>query len=291
MRRASLRPERRERTQGDMYSDYEEAITLPRYNRCLSGEYLDTIRMSVPAEHLVQISPIPVIVVTPPLPSRGSLPADMRLALDSILAGGPQSTSSDDAAHDTRNSVVWSESGATCGSGDSDESDAPPNTYPVTLGTRYRLDLDVERIRFSVGEVLSAVHACSRSAPSSGATTINSLEVDGAPSASSAIPASACGSGFVVVTEEMARLSPDDVARDTGTDSLRRVAPEGGECPPTWRHAMYISSLVWPIQRNRERRSAQRDKPLPPVKARARWCGAGFLARTLCGGRRSERGC
>ncbi|RDX47569.1 hypothetical protein OH76DRAFT_772787 [Lentinus brumalis] len=247
--------------------------------------------MTAPAEHPVQISPIPVIVVTPPLPSRGSLPADMRLALDSILASGPRLISSDDAALDTRNSVVWSESGATCGSGDSDDSDGPSNAHPVSLGTHDRLDLDLERIRFSVGEVLSALHACCRSAPSSGATTIDSLEVDGAPSASPANPASACGSGFVVVTEEMARSSPDDVARDTGTDSLRRVAPEGGECPPTWRHAMYISSLVWPIQRNRERRSTHRDKPLPPVKARTRWCGAGFLARTLCVGRRCERGC
>lgn len=86
-------------------------------------------RMTAPAKHSVQMTPVPVIVVTQALPSRDSTPADMRAALDSvstlshtsfssqqlthsscqILASGLRSMSHDDAVHDTVHSVVWSE--------------------------------------------------------------------------------------------------------------------------------------------------------------------------------------
>ncbi|KAI0710301.1 hypothetical protein C8T65DRAFT_739753 [Cerioporus squamosus] len=201
--------------------------------------------MTTPAE---QDLPIPSIVITPVLPSRDSLPADMRVALDSILGSGPRSGSSADDLHDTEDSVAWSEAGATCGSSDSADTEvphAPPITQSVPADTHYRVDLDLECQRFSVGEVLSALHASFRSTAGSDATVEDSLVVDGTHSAPIANPVSSCGSGFLVVTDE---IPPDDVADGVSTGSLRRMPPPAGECPPTWRHAMYVSSLVWPVK-------------------------------------------
>ncbi|RPD57355.1 hypothetical protein L226DRAFT_573393 [Lentinus tigrinus ALCF2SS1-7] len=238
------------------------------------------------------MSQLPTIVITPALPSRDSLPTDMRSALDSILSSQTTSTPSPLTTCDTGNRVVWPEElDVTDGlSGDDDDDEGPstlPNTQSVTA--EYRLDLDIECLRFSLGDTLSALYAsyCGTSGPDS--TTEDSLMVDsdGPASTLSTNPSASCGSGFFVVTEDMAPVSSDEVACDAGTGSVRRVVPKTGECPPTWRHAMYVSSLVWPVQRDREGRTAQRDKPLPPVKSKLRWCGMDSLARTLRIGRQS----
>ena len=204
-----------------------------------------------------------------------------------ILASGSQSRAAPDIAPNTEVGELWPEVDVTSafsdGTDDTEEPNPPQHTPSVSADTQYRLDVDLGSTRFSLGDALSTLYAsfCGTSGPDPATDDSLVVDSDEPALAPSDHPSSSCGSEFLVVTDEMAQLSTDDLAAEAGTGSVRRAAPEARTCPPTWRHAMYISSLVWPSQREREARLAKRDKPLPPVKTKSHWCGVDSLARAL----------
>ncbi|KAI0800335.1 hypothetical protein C8Q74DRAFT_1364096 [Fomes fomentarius] len=202
---------------------------------------------------------IPDIVITPAMPSRQSLPEDMRSVLDSIVGSASPSTSThalerntDTAVHSTTELV------GDDGPEEGGDIEVPhtPSTSPAAAENHYLLQLDFENTRFSMGDVLSALKATSRENSRSGTGSEGSLAVD-TPGASRAN--SPCGSDFVVVTDDMARSAEQEY--DLTSITTRRDVPFTGKCPPTWRHAM------------RRQSSSSGSK--------WRWCGIDILARTL----------
>lgn len=157
-----------------------------------------------------------------------------------------------------------------------------PSTSPAAAENHYLLQLDFENTRFSMGDVLSAPNASSSENCRPGTGSEGSLAVD-TPGASRAN--SPCGSDFVVVTDDMARNAEQECYLTSIT--TRRDVPFTGECPPTWRHAMYVSTNVWPLQRSDAHWGRMRQSSSSGSKWR--WCGIDILARTLGFTRRTLR--
>lgn len=165
---------------------------------------------------------------------------------------------------------------------DTEVPHAPSPSQPAAAETDFLLQLDFENTRFSMGDVLSALdHSCggSSSTRDSAGAMMNAADEPR--------PESACGSEYVVVTEEMSQPVPEheNYLTENGlhqsgvaTDSLRRAHPYGGVCPPAWRHAMYVSALVWPAQQeNGDQHSSQSGERT----GWTRWCGFDLLSRTF----------
>ncbi|KAI0753448.1 hypothetical protein C8Q80DRAFT_1118571 [Daedaleopsis nitida] len=232
---------------------------------------------------------IPSIVITPALPSRFSISVDMRSALDAIIGAAPSPTPERNSDLDSNVAVVGTRSDdpTECDStGDDAAGEVPHAPYPsqsAAAETHYLLDLNLEDVRFSMGDVLSALnatthqrssHHASATAASLGASSVNAAS-------------STCGSSYVELPETSPYLDVGQAVgarpaesmsvsvSDASSLSSRRTTPFVG-CPPTWRHAMYVSSLVWPAQRDDAKDDRKGGK-----SSRLRWCGVDILARTF----------
>ena len=157
----------------------------------------------------------------------------------------------------------------------------------------FRLDLDLENMRFSCGDVLRAMNAAGESALARrSAVPRNTTTAGDAFARASARPQSLWESDYVVVSNMMSLDEDDDDASeefsvDDDDDELqlarRRPQSPLGQAPQAWRHAIYISKLVWPAQRFQTMENVYRNKPLPPVVAppKSRWAEAGMFVRKL----------
>ncbi|OSC98407.1 hypothetical protein PYCCODRAFT_997858 [Trametes coccinea BRFM310] len=192
--------------------------------------------------------PIPSIIVTPALPSRSSLSSDMRARLDSIL--GPTVDRAQKPLPPIPGRTVDHKDSNEGGRHDEEMPDVPLSMRSATVDHHFRLDLDLGHARFSVGEVVSALEEASRSASSLHQETRDT------PSAAPHLRARAqswsdTSSEYVVVTDDMAIPCTMQRGNDLYTVSVAVPRPSHlvGSGHPTWRHAMYISSLVWPCER------------------------------------------
>ncbi|KAH9888436.1 hypothetical protein C8Q73DRAFT_710156 [Cubamyces lactineus] len=199
---------------------------------------------------------VPNIAITPALPSRASLPSEMRAILDSIV--GP---------------VVPS------------EPSLPAGPY-TARDEPFRLELDLTHARFSVGQVAAALDAACRA--------VSDLEtVGGVQDATSDIsPARPCSvSAFnhhdVVLTDQDADEmscctgpgSLDGEDGHTQTGSSNPSCSRNGRVDPTWRHAIYFDSSVWPAAQDQ-------SKPSERVRKDDSWpaaTGAHFTLRFKSG--------
>ena len=162
------------------------------------------------------------------------------------------------------------------------------------MNDNFRLDLDFGDVRFSCGDVLSAMNAAGESALQRRAIALSNSAAAGNPSPRmSSRPQSPWESDYVVISDIMA-LDSDwdwDSSEEFPSDridsglQLARRRPQSplGRAPQTWRHAIYISKLVWPAQRLQAIETIHKNKPLPPVVAapKSLWAGAGTLVRKL----------
>ncbi|KAL1945280.1 hypothetical protein VTO73DRAFT_2131 [Trametes versicolor] len=203
---------------------------------------------------------IPMIVVTPALPSRKSLPADMRATLDAIIGPAPPAKAFEwmsepsDAAPD---SDLEDE--------DVEEPHVPSRTHRAVAETAPRLELHLENARFSVGAVVSALEEAFRGVPAHDAASC-SVVTDGTSEASSSrtphgrsCPRAESRASYssstdsLLLTSEIESL-PEDIWEDASDEdvpsarAIRRAPPYGWTGNPTWRHAMYVSPLVWPLE-------------------------------------------
>ncbi|KAI1785847.1 hypothetical protein LXA43DRAFT_100362 [Ganoderma leucocontextum] len=233
---------------------------------------------------------IPSIIITPALPSPSSLPKEMRLTLDSILDGRSGPPMGRGASSFRRPSVSVVEDEA-----EDDEHEEVPHTPSTTQPAaadenNFRLDLDFGNTRFSCGDVLSAMNAAGESALERRAVVVRSPAAGDTSARTLSRPQSPWESDYVVVSDIMSLEEDDDTSQElpVNVDSglqLARRRPESplGQTPQAWRHAIYISKLVWPSQRLQAIENVHRNKPLPPVVAppKSRWAGAGMLVRAL----------
>ena len=177
-----------------------------------------------------------------------------------------------------------------------DKYEGVPHTPSTTQSAaadmnNFRLDLDFGDGRFSCGEVLSAMNAAGQSALQRRAATVRNPLAGNAPVRVSSRPQSPWESDYVVVSDLMALDSDSDSSEEYPSDldselqpARRRPQSPLGQAPQAWRHAIYISKLVWPAQRLQAIESVHRNKPLPPVvpAPKSLWAaGAGTLVRKL----------
>ncbi|KAI0366711.1 hypothetical protein BV20DRAFT_981776 [Pilatotrama ljubarskyi] len=208
---------------------------------------------------------IPSIVVTPALPSRNSLSSEMRATLDSII--GPALSRSPTPYTDA---VDWTAYGfAADDQAKSEEKEVPyiPScTHPATAVKPVLLQLDLKDVRFSVGEVVSALEAKFRSLTSRDfASDPDSPAADDSnesptstlcgPSPAGSDSGSECA--FLEENEayDKAQGDEEEDAEDEGdafptVHVVRRPPPPPSfrRANPTWRHAMYVSAMVWPAE-------------------------------------------
>ncbi|KAI9063722.1 hypothetical protein FKP32DRAFT_1676228 [Trametes sanguinea] len=229
---------------------------------------------------------IPSIIVTPALPSRSSLSSDMRARLDSIVG------STADRAQTQK--PLPPIPGRTVDKMEIDEGrrgdevpHAPFSTPSATAEHHYRLDVDLGNARFSVGEVVSALDQALRSAASLRERTTGMSST--APYLRARAQSwSDTSSEYVVVTDDMAAPCQTEHMDDPCTMPVAVPRPSQlvGNGDPTWRHAMYISSLVWPCERGEgrgQRRSSDTSHLAAKnhLKLKSRWFRLRLLARTL----------
>ncbi|EJF57136.1 hypothetical protein DICSQDRAFT_174197 [Dichomitus squalens LYAD-421 SS1] len=235
---------------------------------------------------------IPSIVITPALPSPESLPVDMRRALDSILSRRPSESSTTAVEHGNapanhtaigRPDVPAEDD--TEDTGHEEVSHAPFNTQSGTTDNHFLLQLDFENPRISFGDVLAAINATRSDAVDLETVTNEATATDSASSTPRSRSPSPWDSDYVVITEPISRNGSVDASQEVAKDSqvVWRPEPQSGIVPPVWRHAMYISTLVWPAQTLHLNNRGSRDKLLPPVASppKASWPGASVLARAF----------
>ncbi|KAM5545003.1 hypothetical protein V8D89_001114 [Ganoderma adspersum] len=230
-------------------------------------------------------------MVTPAIPSPRSLPKEMRTTLDSILERRPGPPTPRGASSIRRPSVPVVEDET-----EDDEHEEVPHTPSTTYSAaadvnNFRLDLDLENMRFSCGDVLKAVNAAGESALARRSAVLRNTTGGDALARTSSRPQSPWESDYVVVSNIMSLDEDDDDASeefsvdDDPELQLARRRPQSplGQAPQAWRHAIYISKLVWPAQRLQTIENVYRNKPLPPVVAppKSRWAEAGMFVRKL----------
>ncbi|PIL32750.1 hypothetical protein GSI_04865 [Ganoderma sinense ZZ0214-1] len=230
-------------------------------------------------------------MVTPALPSPRSLPKEMRSTLDSILERRSGPPTQRGASSIRRPSVPVIEDRA------EDDEDvevphAPSTTHSAAADkNNFRLDLDFENLRFSCGDVLSAMNAAGESALARRSAVVRNRAAEDSFARTTSRPQSPWESDYVMVSNMMSLDEEDDDAGDgflVNVDSgleLARPRPQSplGRAPQAWRHAMYISKLVWPAQEFQTIKNVYRNKPLPPVipPPKSRWAEAAMLVRKL----------
>ncbi|KAI0359219.1 hypothetical protein OH77DRAFT_1012115 [Trametes cingulata] len=206
---------------------------------------------------------VPSIVVTPALPSRNSLPPDMRAILDSII--GPV-VSRPPTPH--TEAVDWVAYGVPevddlVKSEETEVPYAPSHTHPAAAVNYARLHLDLANVRFSVGEVVSALEAKFRSLTGREPVSVPDTPVadDSEESPTSTLydrsPAgSDSGSEHTVVAQHVLDYEvwedADEEDALSAVHVFRRPLQYSGKGNPTWRHAMYVSPLVWPAERTED---------------------------------------
>ncbi|KAH9856750.1 hypothetical protein C2E23DRAFT_892874 [Lenzites betulinus] len=207
---------------------------------------------------------IPSIVVTPALPSRNSLSSDMRATLDSIV--GPAATHPSSASYaEDSDEARWAYAIPNQGLDEFEHSEAPNAPFHAQAATAenpFRLELDLKHARFSVNALLSAFEATCRNVTGRG--DVKSIpEADDAGDTSSSrehlhADPETSSETYVVVEEDMAgppvppkEEKPKGAADEEGVlDArvVRRAPLPVRKANPTWRHAIYISTLVWPAE-------------------------------------------
>ncbi|KAJ8501775.1 hypothetical protein ONZ51_g417 [Trametes cubensis] len=172
---------------------------------------------------------IPAIVVTPAMPSRASLPSEMRVILDSII--GPVTTNE-------------------------------PRPVANREDELFRLELDLSHARFSVGQVAAALDAACRAVTSvSDCETIEEeVAIGNTHDTTDNIPRAqpTSMSVFSLNDDALTDQVADEASCCTGRGSLdgedghtldRSASPScscNGRGDPTWRHAVYFNPSVWP---------------------------------------------
>ncbi|KAI0764371.1 hypothetical protein BD413DRAFT_577426 [Trametes elegans] len=250
---------------------------------------------------------IPSIVVTPALPSRNSLSLDMRATLDSII--GPASSVSTPQPY--ADAIDWTAYGvAPEPNGEQfeehEDTEVPhtlSRTPPAAAEDDFRLDVDLRAARFSVGEVVSALEAAYHSASSRGPAEFRGPVADGASGAPTLCERAdvdsglETGSGYVVAADDVSLacseptvLQPSDNLNshggDTDADEARPVARRTptyvDKGDPARRHAIYISTMLWPVKT--EGRSANKwlsDAAHFPIRSKTRWPRMRLLSRAF----------
>ncbi|KAI0667110.1 hypothetical protein C8Q78DRAFT_418216 [Trametes maxima] len=203
---------------------------------------------------------VPEIVVTPAMPSRSSLSSNMRVTLDSIVGPAPNH-----AQCPYPEPLDWTTYGRVQSTPEADEHEntevphAPsPPSQPTPPASEedptFLLELDFDSSRFSYGTLVSALEATCGTVSSPDADADNATDASAEQELSRA--GSDFGSEYVVVTEETSPCPTGRSEEDCGSgeedeDALAtRVALRPPRHVwrghPTWRHAMYISAMVWP---------------------------------------------
>ncbi|OJT06289.1 hypothetical protein TRAPUB_2869 [Trametes pubescens] len=251
---------------------------------------------------------IPLIVVTPALPSRKSLPAEMRATLDAII--GPASPAKAFQWMRDPSGIAPHSCLGMYGDEGMEEPHAPSRAHCTVAGNAPRLEVHLENARFSVGTVVSALDATFRAVPAHDAAS-GSVTTDGTSDASSSRTPHArryarttshtsyCSSTDSLLLASEIESRPEDIwedASDEGdapsTRAVRRAPPYGGTGNSTWRHAMYVSTLVWPLEDDggrAPRRQPDTSARGEPVKDRFHWTSLRTLAGVLALGRTRVR--
>ncbi|CDO72615.1 hypothetical protein BN946_scf184985.g34 [Trametes cinnabarina] len=233
----------------------------------------------------------PSVVITPALPSSSSPSSEMRARLDSIV--GPTV----DCVHKPLPSIPgWTVNNVDVADNRTPREEVSHTPFCTrrlaTEDQQFRLHLDFGNVHFSVDsveEVVPALEETRRAASGFDDSVMGELArgVPSSPPYTLTRARSWSDSDYIVITEDMA--SPG--APGSQTDSshaarrvVRRPALSIGRGDPTWRYAMYVSSLVWPIERD-EGRSRRRSLDVERFpyrnKPKSRWLRVRLLARVL----------
>ncbi|KAI0333319.1 hypothetical protein GY45DRAFT_328601 [Cubamyces sp. BRFM 1775] len=216
---------------------------------------------------------VPSIAITPVLPSRASLPSEMRAILDSIV--GPATTRGHHPATDTI----------------------------IAGGEPFRLVLNLDHARFSVAQVAAALEAACR-AVTDHETVGEQISIRDAHDMTSSTPRARPRPAPVSMLNEDALMEQvtDDMSWCTGPVSLdgedghtvgRSSSPScscnGRGHDPTWRHAIYFNPSVWPAVPDRSKRpEVRKADPRPAatdahfaLRFKSGWYRMKLLARPL----------
>ncbi|KAI0644927.1 hypothetical protein C8Q79DRAFT_1011058 [Trametes meyenii] len=199
---------------------------------------------------------VPSIVVTPAMPSRSSLSSNMRATLDSIVGPAPSH-----AQCPYPEPLDWATYGRIQNVPEVDEHEntevphtpsPPPTPSAPAEDSTFLLELDFDGSRFSYGTVVSALEATCRAVSDADDGSDASIGPEVSCSGSD------FGSEYIVVTEEMSCLAggPEEDEDGAGEEQEGALAARIALRPPrhvwrghpTWRHAMYISAMVWPAE-------------------------------------------
>lgn len=186
-----------------------------------------------------------------------------------------------------------------------EEPHVPPRTRRAVAETAPRLELHLENARFSVGAVVTALEAAFRGVPAHDAASC-SVVTDGTSEASSSRTphgrshsraesrASYSSSTDSLLLASEIESRPEDIWEDASDEdvpsarAVRRAPPYGGAGNATWRHAMYVSPLVWPLE-EASRRQADTSARSEWVKQGFQWPSLRTLAQVLAPGRTRVR--
>ncbi|KAI0628356.1 hypothetical protein C8Q77DRAFT_1162107 [Trametes polyzona] len=224
---------------------------------------------------------IPTIIVTPALPSRNSLSSEMRVILDSIVGPAATPRRTTDPYESDEESRQCDSPHAAYEPWEPESPHARFHDMPAAAENPFRLDLDFENARFSVGAVVSALEATCRAVSgyeaAPGGSPVTS-DTDGHVSSrtrgrgrTAPEPLEYGGEGeYVLPVDDSTRPSANTAGAgiEEGADgegapvvarAVRRPSRFAGIGNPTWRHAMYISTLVWPSEASDARKARRRS--------------------------------